>query len=72
MWRVQHFEKYLIFYQPIAEGVEIEGASFTPLKTIPACYAANCWARALPGRPLGTEAQSFDLQTLRFFSQERP
>ena len=24
MWRVQHFEKYLIFYQPIAEGVEIE------------------------------------------------
>ena len=24
MWRVRHFEKYLIFYQPIPDGVQIE------------------------------------------------
>src|ERR1039457_656051 len=24
MWRVRHFEKYLIFYQPIPDGVRIE------------------------------------------------
>lgn len=24
MWRVRHFEKYLIFYQPTADGVRIE------------------------------------------------
>jgi toxin ParE1/3/4 len=24
MWRVRHFEKYLIFYQPVTSGVEIE------------------------------------------------
>jgi toxin ParE1/3/4 len=24
MWRVRHFENYLIFYQPIPDGVQIE------------------------------------------------
>jgi toxin ParE1/3/4 len=24
MWRVRHFEKYLIFYEPFADGVRIE------------------------------------------------
>jgi len=24
MWRVRHFEKYLIFYHPIPEGVRVE------------------------------------------------
>jgi len=24
MWRVRHFEKYLIFYQPLEDGVQVE------------------------------------------------
>lgn len=41
MWRVRHFEKYLIFYQPVVSGVEIERV----------IHASQDYTRLLPPEP---------------------
>jgi plasmid stabilization system protein ParE len=43
MWRVRHFEKYLIFYQPIPEGVRVERV----------IHAAEDYTRILVPSPTG-------------------
>ena len=43
MWRVRHFEKYLIFYQPIPEGVRVERV----------IHAAEDYTRILAPSPTG-------------------
>jgi len=43
MWRVRHFEKYLIFHQPIPNGVQIERI----------IHAAQDYARIIEPSPPG-------------------
>lgn len=43
MWRIRHFEKYLIFYMPIAEEVQIERI----------IHAAQDYTRILSPEPPG-------------------